>query len=151
MTWKSKRVHIVTDNVCAMWNINNGTSVNLASLQLLKELCDLSLKFNFTISASVIRSAESCGADSISRLHENGQLQRFFDTSNQMYDYKPYVINVSEKCVFPFFADSQLDTLAAQLDTEVEQLRSLTFFGEYEEVLCHAFENLYPVLQPYRI
>jgi len=130
-TWKSKRVHIVTDNVCAMWNINNGTSVNLASLQLLKELFDLSLKFNFTISASVIRSAENCVADSISRLHENGQLQRFLDTSNQMYGYNPYVIDLnrhmSVKSVFPVFADSKMDTLAAQLDTEVEQLRSLTF------------------------
>ena len=30
MLWKSIRVHIITDNVCSMWNINNGTSVNLA-------------------------------------------------------------------------------------------------------------------------
>lgn len=75
--WANKRIQILTDNVCAMWNINNGTCVNLTSLNLLRELCDLSLKFNFTIHASFISSRDNFIADSISRLHENGQLPRF--------------------------------------------------------------------------
>ena len=94
--WQDKRVHIITDNVCAMWNINNGTSVNRASLNLLRELCDLSLKFNFTIAASVIKSEENGAADSISRLHQNGQLQRFLDISRLIYRFNPHAIRLNK-------------------------------------------------------
>ena len=66
----------------------------MASLQLLKGLCDLSLKFNFTITASVIKSGANYVADSISRLHETGQMQRFLDSFSDIYGFNSYGIEL---------------------------------------------------------
>ena len=106
--WGNKRVHIVTDNVCAMWNINNGTSVNRACQSLLRELCDLSLKFNFTITASVIRSQDNFVADAISRLHENGQLQRFLNAISATNAVQCIVLNQHMSVTSMFFMSLQI-------------------------------------------
>ena len=107
--WENKRVHVITDNVCAMYNVNNGTSVNLTSLTLLRQLCDLSLKLNFTITASLVRSHDNCIADSLSGLHSNGQLQRFLDAVSEIYRPQCFILNQHMSVKSLFFLSLQIE------------------------------------------
>jgi len=106
--WGNKHVHVVTDNVCAMWNVNNGTSVNLTSQKLLRDLCDLSLKFNFTITASVIKSQDNIIADAISRLHENGQMQRFLSAITEIGYSHDIILNQHMSVTSLYFMSLQI-------------------------------------------
>ena len=68
--WSGQHVTVKTDNTVTEHIINNGTASNKTCLALLKDLADLSLKFNFTISAIHVPGRLNVLADAISRLHE---------------------------------------------------------------------------------
>ena len=73
-SWKLHHIIIHTDNSVTEACINNGTARNKTGLVLLKELAELAMQYNFTISAIYLPGKENTIADTISRLHEPGMI-----------------------------------------------------------------------------
>ena len=74
--WKNHRIIIYTDNTVTESIVNKGSSSSQMLQYLLKELCYLALKYNFTIVAKHIAGKDNKIADCISRLHEKNAFQK---------------------------------------------------------------------------
>ena len=72
--WKNSHVQVFTDNVTAKAIINKGTSRNPSIMPFIRRLFWLSAFFNFKITAKYIPGSMNCLADTVSRLHEDGQI-----------------------------------------------------------------------------
>lgn len=77
-SWTNSNVTIVTDSTVAKAIINRGTCRNPFVMNKLRELFWLSVKYNFKIHAVHLPGVLNCIPDSISRLHEPGQLLHLF-------------------------------------------------------------------------
>jgi hypothetical protein len=84
--WRNHRIVIFTDNTVTEAVINNGCSTNRMLQTIIKELCYLALRYNFSISASHISTVDNTISDPISRLHERGQLAKFVNILYKYYD-----------------------------------------------------------------
>lgn len=77
--WSGHRVNIFTDNTVTVAAINNATTFNSTSLNILKSLASLSIMFDFSIIATHIPGVTNFSADCISRFHDFTMLYKFFD------------------------------------------------------------------------
>lgn len=82
------KIHIQSDNTSAIAFLNKGTSRNYQALGIIKDIALLSMSFDISIQAHYIPGLSNCLADSISRLHEPGQLPRFVSLLNMWYGYE---------------------------------------------------------------
>ena len=71
---KDRRFVIHSDNTGAVEMINTGSSRNTACNHLLKQICKMSLKYNFKVEARYVEGEKNTRADALSRL----QIQEFF-------------------------------------------------------------------------
>ncbi len=74
--WTNKRVVIYSDNSVTVASINKGTSRNAIVMQCLREFFWLSATYNFHLTARHIPGVQNFVADSASRLHMPGHLDR---------------------------------------------------------------------------
>ena len=72
--WRNSHVEILTDNITAKSIINKGTSKNPNIMPFIRRVFWLSALYNFKITAKFIPGIKNNVADTISRLHEGGQL-----------------------------------------------------------------------------
>lgn len=72
--WANKNVKVFTDNTTARAIINKGTCRHPVVMQYLRDLFWLAATHNFSVQAVYIPGHSNILADSISRLHEPGQL-----------------------------------------------------------------------------
>jgi hypothetical protein len=72
--WRNSHVQVLSDNITAKSIINKGTCKNRIVMGFIRELCWLSAIYNFKISVRYIPGVDNRLADTISRLHEKGQL-----------------------------------------------------------------------------
>ena len=79
--------HIIlhTDSQVAEAMVNNGTTRNSACLYLLKKMSALALRHNFALTAVHIPGKDNIFPDAISRLHERGQVSRFYNACMDFY------------------------------------------------------------------
>jgi len=82
--WANSCVKLFTDNTTARAIINKGTCKNAIVMSYLRELFWIAATNNFSIQAVYIRGPSNILADSISRLHEPGQLW-YLETLLQEY------------------------------------------------------------------
>lgn len=82
--WTNCNVKIFTDNTTARAIINKGTCRNPVVMCYLRELFWIAATHNFSVQAVYIRGSSNILADSISRLHEPGQL---WFLEGLLYDY----------------------------------------------------------------
>ncbi|MES9879857.1 MAG: reverse transcriptase domain-containing protein [Sedimenticola sp.] len=75
-SWGNKKIIIYSDNSVTVASINKGTSRNATVMQCLREFFWLSAKHNFHLTAKHIPGVQNFVADSASRLHSPGHLQR---------------------------------------------------------------------------
>ena len=75
-TWQDKEVVVFTDSSVAKAIINKGTCHSKVLMEYLRNLFWLSVKYNFTIQAVHLPGCINDIPDSISRLHEGGQVLR---------------------------------------------------------------------------
>lgn len=73
--WANSSVKLFTDNITARAIINKGSCRHPLVMTYLRELFWIAALHNFSIQAVYIRGPSNILADSISRLHERGQLQ----------------------------------------------------------------------------
>jgi hypothetical protein len=74
--WRNSHVAVLSDNITAKAIINKGTCKNRVVMAFIRELNWWSAIYNFKLTVSYIPGLENRLADSISRLHENGQMLR---------------------------------------------------------------------------
>ncbi len=73
-SWRNKRIIVLSDNQTAVSRINKGSCKDPLVMPWLRGLFWLSAKYNFHLSACFLKGHKNVVADSISRLHEPGQL-----------------------------------------------------------------------------
>ena len=74
--WANRRIYILSDNTTAVSVINRGTTRHQVVMEGMRCLFWLSAKFNFHLTARHIPGVKNVAADSASRLHEPGQLNK---------------------------------------------------------------------------
>lgn len=75
-SWTNKRVFVHSDNMCAVHTINKGISKHSTVMASLRRVFWLSAAYNFRLRAVYYPGVHNTIADSASRLHESGGLQR---------------------------------------------------------------------------
>lgn len=73
-SWRNKRIIVLSDNQTAVSRINKGSCKDPLVMPFLRGLFWLSALYNFHLSACFVPGHKNTVADSISRLHEPGQL-----------------------------------------------------------------------------
>ena len=111
--WENKRVVIHTDSQVVKAVINGGVSHNRMCMFLLKELCFLALKYNFSIIAEYIPGELNVISDSISRLHQENYIDKFLHIINQLYKaygvsppYYQFEYHMTNACLIYLFGRS---------------------------------------------
>ena len=95
--WTNRRVVVRTDSEVVMAIINKGTSTNSVCTTILKEMCFLSLQYNFSLFAVHIAGHENIIADSISRFNTHGFIKTFISAIYHLY--------VSHACIPPVYTE----------------------------------------------
>lgn len=75
--WTNKRILIFSDNAVTVSALNKGTSPNNTVMRFLRYMFCLSAKYNFHITARLIKGTHNNRADTISRLHERPSFIKF--------------------------------------------------------------------------
>ena len=85
--WENKTIYVMTDNTVTVSVINRGTCRDPVVMPWLRIMFWLSVTFNFLLKATHIPGIKNDTADSISRLHEQGQPGRLLSLlQGQGYD-----------------------------------------------------------------
>ena len=92
-TWANGDVVVCTDSMVAKAIINKGTCKNEFIMDRLRKLFWLSVKYNFRIRAVHIPGAINQLADSISRLHEPGQVLHLFSLLKNWFHSSPLYVD----------------------------------------------------------
>ena len=83
----NKKVYVHCDNMVTCSIINKGSSKNTIVMDSLRRVFWLSAIFNFRIKAVYYRGVSNFLADSVSRLHEPGGINRMISYFNNMYPF----------------------------------------------------------------
>ena len=84
---QGQQIHVLTDNTTTMNWINNWTARPHAAATILKNIAASAIKWNITINCLHIRGCHNTIADSISRLHQPGQLYHLCSLLRTFYNY----------------------------------------------------------------
>jgi hypothetical protein len=93
--WSNSYVTVYTDNVTAKSIVNKGTSKNPKIMPLIRKLFWLSALYNFYLKVEFIPGADNIMADTISRLHENGNLCKLEALINNGLCYNSINLNLA--------------------------------------------------------
>ena len=91
--WRNKRVIIYSDNTVTVASVNKGTSRNPMVMKCLRHPFWLSASYNFHLTSRFIRGIFNIAADSASRLHHPGHLERLLPFTG----FTPFSLHMSFK------------------------------------------------------
>ena len=94
--WSGHQVLVYSDNTATVAAINNQSTLNPISLNLLKHLSALAIHYDFSMTAQHLPGHKNVIADSISRLHEAGMLHKLFTLlrpTSAIYQLKLHMSN----------------------------------------------------------
>lgn len=76
--WRNRRIIVHSDNSVTVASVNKGTSKNKVIMKCLRHLFWLSASFNFHLSCKFLPGILNVAADSASRLHHPGYLEKLW-------------------------------------------------------------------------
>ena len=83
--WANKKIFIHTDNQAAMAMINKGSCKNPLVMQSLRRVFWLSVQYNFSLKAKYYLGSSNRLADLVSRLHEQGAIEKLQNCMQNIY------------------------------------------------------------------